>query len=398
MKAEIKSLAGELHCSIPFDWGVRVWQIKELIEKEAAVPKTQQHLLHRYLELSDEKPLAQQVAILEDACTLVLVQSEDSIAHDVDLAMLAVREEPRAIRLLPDPLRDNRELVLAALQTGGTELAYLQYASPELRADFEMVKMAISRNPRNYQFALGEPAADREIAFSAVQADRAMYKYVPELLRSDRDLALLVVTGSCYPGSCYPLWDYLGTSLKADREIIMAVLPHKGMYVKDIPHKVVDKEIALTAVRQDGLALQHIPKKWKKDNEVIMAAVQQNGLALQFCGSNKSGSKSKRSDPEVPPRCAQRDLVWAALQQNPRALKFASDELCEDEEIAHFVMAYHKPLVLRNESAFPRPSWPCELLRVPENIRLQYGWTRDPTPEEWEQIHEAMRHPCARPY
>jgi len=392
MKAEIKSLAGELHCSMLFDWSVRVWQVKEMIEKEAGVPKKQQHLLHRYLELSDQKALAEQVVVSENACTLVLVQAEDSIAHDVDLAMLAVREDPRAIRLLPEPLRDNRELVLAALQEGGREMTYLQYASPELRADSEMVKMAIARNPRNYQFALGEPAEDREIAFSAVQADHAMYKRVPESLRSDRDLALLAVSGSCFP-----LWDYLDKSLKADREIIMAVLPHKGLYVKDIPQRVVDKEIALTAVRQDGLALQHLPTKWQKDNDVIMAGVQQNGLALQFCGSKKSGSKSKHSDPEVPPRCAQRDLVWAALQQNPRALQFASDELCEDEEIAHFVMAYHKPLVLQSGSALPGPSWPRELLRVPENIRLQYGWTRDPTPEEWQQFCEAMRHPCGRP-
>ncbi|CAD7964126.1 unnamed protein product [Amoebophrya sp. A120] len=72
------------------------------------------------------------------------------------------------------------------------------------------------------------------------------------------------------------------------------------------------KDIAMLAVQQSGLALQHLPPKLSADEDVCLAAVSQNGLALEFC-SMKMRSQS-------------RSIVLAAVKQNPRAIFFARGE------------------------------------------------------------------------
>ena len=73
-----------------------------------------------------------------------------------------------------------------------------------------------------------------------------------------------------------------------------------------------DREVALAAVQQRGLALEYASPELRADREVVLAAVQQEGWALKYA------SPELRSD---------REVVLAAVQQNGRALYLASPEL-----------------------------------------------------------------------
>ena len=77
------------------------------------------------------------------------------------------------------------------------------------------------------------------------------------------------------------------------------------------------RDLALLAVRQDGMVLQHL-WSWEQDDEVALAAVRQNGWALQFA----SGT------PEV---------ILAAVQQNGMALRILLDR--NDERANEFALA-----------------------------------------------------------
>ena len=103
-------------------------------------------------------------------------------------------------------------------------------------------------------------------------------------------------------------------------EALEAVGLDGGALQRTAPELQVDKEVALAAVTQCGLALEHAGgfPVLRGDPEVVLAAVSQNGLALRFA------SDELRADAEV---------VTAAVEQDGRALEFAAEALHDDEEV-----------------------------------------------------------------
>ena len=77
-----------------------------------------------------------------------------------------------------------------------------------------------------------------------------------------------------------------------------------------------DREVALVAVRQDGLALGS--SVFRADRTVVLAAVQRTGAALQFA----AGALQR-----------DREVVRAAVWQDGGALEFASEAFRGDQEV-----------------------------------------------------------------
>lgn len=48
---------------------------------------------------------------------------------------------------------------------------------------------------------------------------------------------------------------------------------------------IKEKNEALELVKQNGLALENVSSRLRKDKEVMMEAVKQNGLALKYAPS-----------------------------------------------------------------------------------------------------------------
>ena len=81
-----------------------------------------------------------------------------------------------------------------------------------------------------------------------------------------------------------------------------------------------NKEVVLTAVKEDGRALKYASERLKDDKEFILKAVKQDGRALEFA------SKNLKNDKEV---------VLTAVKDHGSALEYASAEiqkLCEGQD------------------------------------------------------------------
>ena len=85
------------------------------------------------------------------------------------------------------------------------------------------------------------------------------------------------------------------------------------------PELQADREVALAAVREDGLALEYASPELQADKEVVLEAIRQDGWLLEYA------SEELRGD---------REVVLEAVRQNVRALKYASEELKGDKEVA----------------------------------------------------------------
>ena len=73
----------------------------------------------------------------------------------------------------------------------------------------------------------------------------------------------------------------------------------------------------LQAVKKDGEALLYASSSLKADKEVVLAAVKNKGKALKYA------SPELQDDEEV---------VLAAVKQNVNAISFASEEICADKK------------------------------------------------------------------
>jgi hypothetical protein len=96
--------------------------------------------------------------------------------------------------------------------------------------------------------------------------------------------------------------------------IAIAAVQQNGLALEHVGGKLrgnvlLFRKIVLAAVRQNGLVLRDVGEKLQGDTEIILAAVTQNGLALEHVWKE---------------RRAESDILAAAIMQNPEAVQFLS--------------------------------------------------------------------------
>ena len=153
----------------------------------------------------------------------------------------------------------------------------------------------------------------------------------------------------------------------ADREVVLTAVVKDGMALAFASRELrSDSTVVRTAVSQSGCALQFATKKQRSDRRTARLAALNNGLALQYAGATlrndedvaisaisqngdalQFASVTMRSNRDVvlcakcgyalkfaSPECqADREVVVAACSQNGCALQFASPELRRDRSL-----------------------------------------------------------------
>ena len=130
--------------------------------------------------------------------------------------------------------------------------AILQYASPELRGDRDIVLDIVKQNGRALTWASQELCEDPDVVLAAVQQYRWALDHASPEFHGDRDIVLAAVkqggTALCYASD----------ELSGDRKVVLA------------------------AVQQNGEALQYASRELRGDRDIVLAAVQQHGSALCY--------------------------------------------------------------------------------------------------------------------
>lgn len=141
-----------------------------------------------------------------------------------------------------DAYRDDREVVLAAVEYDGLNL---QYSSEELRANTEVVLLAVKTSGHAIKFSSQELQNDKDVYLAVLNNDGSALLHLSKLLRADKTIVLMAVQ------NCGLALMYASTDLKADREVV------------------------LEAVKQDGNAIRrHTSESLRGDKEIALAAIQ----------------------------------------------------------------------------------------------------------------------------
>ena len=200
--------------------------------------------------------------------------------------MTAIKRNCMGLILLPDWLKADKEIVMAAVVQNGMLLKCARC----FIADKEVVMAAVRQNPWSLKYAALNSMKKndaRKIVMTAVEQDGYAFVF-SRRFASDKEIAKIAVSNYGYTLWC------VDEKLKKDKEVVMA------------------------AILQDGRALKHASDELKNDKQTVMAAVKNDGRAL------KSASTILKNDKEV---------VISAVLQNSSALEFASEKLKVDKDI-----------------------------------------------------------------
>jgi hypothetical protein len=106
--------------------------------------------------------------------------------------------------------------------------------------------------------------------------------------------------------------EYAGSNLRENKSVVKAAVAQNGMALEFASSALrSDVNIAIVAARQNGMSLQFASSKLRNDKHVVLAAVRSNGMALEFA------SPSMQNDHEV---------VTAATLRDSRAIQFLGSD------------------------------------------------------------------------
>jgi hypothetical protein len=199
----------------------------------------------------------------------------------------------------PAAVANDRAVMIAAVAADGNRLAI---APPDFCSDRELVIAAVGHTPHALEFASPALRADRQVVMLAVRKAGGALQHAGEGLRGDYDVVLAAVSQN-------------GRALSHVHRLSEAVdLSSRWISPLDLDDGVLWRHVVLTAVQQEGYALQ-AAGELKADRQVVLAAVSNNYRALG------SATLALRSD---------RQVVLKAFEQSSAALRHAGTRLLQD--------------------------------------------------------------------
>lgn len=233
-------------------------------------------------------------------------------------------------------------------------------ASPELRADFEVAMMAVSRNGAALAHASEAMRSNNDIVRAACQnypnalqwaaptATLTVVAQEVQLLRrasakllSDPNFMLDVIERTAPSGEAL---DFVPPKLSNDSTFMKRAMkrnPDALAYISDELRD--DVEVVLEAVTQKGVMLQYASERLRSNTRLVKAACKHTGGALKFGGLScrksrdivieavrQDGTALKHADSLMQ---SNKGVCVAACKQNGRALQYASKLLKADKEV-----------------------------------------------------------------
>lgn len=225
----------------------------------------------------------------------VLYNASEELRSDREVVWSATTAFIDTIQFVSDDLKDDTELVLAALSKPSS-WKFLQYVSPRLRNSKKVVMQVINNTkkaPKEEQhlalkYASARLRNNRDVVLAAMEISPLALQFASKKLRDEKDFVLSAIKAD------YRTFEFASDRLKNDRGIVFY------------------------AIGRNANSLEFASPEFKNNQEVVQFAISKNADALKFA------SPELKDD---------RDIVLAAMKKSPYAIEFASERFRDDPEI-----------------------------------------------------------------
>ena len=277
-----------------------------------------------------------------------LEAAPEELKADKEFMLQIVRVCPaQYYKTLPASLQKDPDLFHAALSSVavGADYEFFEHMPEELREseDLQFWQKTVSTMGRSYEIVPEELRKNRDITLAALKDRRfggSIIMNVPEELKADREIVMETFLSALQGFGAYvhqmtaeakgwkmvkSLRSQLGIDKKVvrtyrnDREVAIKAVQVNGHALYFASQRLRnDRDIVQLAVGNNGLALRHASRKFRNDKDIVLQAVQNQGKALKYA------SRKLRGD---------RDVVLAAVQNDKKSFKHALKKMRVDPAI-----------------------------------------------------------------
>lgn len=184
----------------------------------------------------------------------------------------------------------------------------------------------LSRNGHDLKELPDEFRSDVDIVKAAISDCPSAFQYSTRTARNNKDLALFAVSQS---GNNIT---FLSDEQRCDKDIVLAAVkenPHALMFAS--PFLKSDLDIVKAAIRGNVFAIQWADWKIKSRRDIALECVKKNGLVLQILSHVRKNHQDKGSNFSLD---TDKEIVMAALNQNPDSAKYVNKHLAKDKDVA----------------------------------------------------------------
>ena len=227
----------------------------------------------------------------------------------------ALEKNGYALEYASPRLQDDDEIVLAAVSNAGYAL---EYASPRLQDDDKIVLTAVSNAPGALRYASSRLQDNEEIVLLAVSKDGYLLRFASPRLKDNDEIVLAAVSDA---GKAL---EYASPRLQDDKRVVLGVVSDSKYGLKFASSRMQDdEEVVLAAINNNVFQLEHASERLRNKKEIAL-------LVLDICEEeeferimeNAIGEKLKNS----------KEFIEKAIDIWGVAINCVGDKLSQDEE------------------------------------------------------------------
>lgn len=219
-------------------------------------------------------------------CGHDLIYASDELKNNPQLVFKAVETKSAIIPYIDYEWRNNKELILHVLKPNKSSYSWRQlsfkYFDETLRHDYDVIIAAIRRDGEIIKYLSDEYRHNLDLAWEALNNSRKALWYLPLALRNNREFMLESIIHHNHDEE---LLLYLGDELKHDHALLTLALQKQGVQILRYADKQIlsNPDLMLIAILEDEAAKAYIDKELLNDPEfqamVTHALLQQEELS-----------------------------------------------------------------------------------------------------------------------
>ncbi len=233
---------------------------------------------------------------------------------DISIVIAAVKQLPLSLDYLVD-FQNHREVVSMAVSILG---AALEFASPELKADKNLVKIALRNDGSSLRWADPELMSDKETVMVALENDGYAFRYISTELKDDEE-CLITAINTCE----FPLM-YASYRLRSDKHIVLLIVSKYGRALQFASSECQsDLEIIYKAIKNDVAALQYANEDVQNNKKFILDIISHDESIISY--------SSKELQEDI-------NFIIECVLINPKVVNCINKSHFRNEKICHIAV------------------------------------------------------------
>lgn len=194
--------------------------------------------------------MTKEEALVQSSKDQTFLKNNEDWNNDYDVCLQAVKSFRAAVPYISYDLRSNKEFALQALQSRSS---ILRHFGKNLKNDLDVVKLAVDKDKDEFQFVSNSLKQNIEAGFHFITSHRRLFKLLPLSSRTNYDLCALSL-------NC-------DSSFELEKRVAGANLEY-------IPSELIDFDIAIQAMKNNGDMFCFLPENLKDNKEISLIALQ----------------------------------------------------------------------------------------------------------------------------